>query len=83
MPTSAPKPRRAEGDERVQAEVTRRKHVRPTDPLGGRGKRKEASEKLVTSEATTTSGEESSSSAESPPGEAVAPAGFGEGGEDC
>ena len=65
VPTSPPKPRRAEGGERVQAKVTRRKQVRPTNPLGGRGKRKEASEKLVTSEATTTSGEESSSSAES------------------
>ena len=75
-----PKPRRAEGGDRVQAKDTRRKQVRPTDPLGGRGKRKEAYEKLVTSEATTTSGEESSISVESPPGGAVAPAGLGEGG---
>ena len=84
VPTSPPKPRRAEGGEWGQAKGTCGRQVRPTDPLRGRGKRKEASEKLVTSEATTTSGEESSSSAESPPGEAVAPAGLGKGGgEDC
>ena len=83
VPTSPPKPCRAEGGESVQAKVTRQKQVRPTDPLGGTGNRKEACEKFVTSEATTTSGEESSSSAETLPGEAVAPAGLGEGAGDC